>query len=267
MSKKIEIFQHFESILDELIKRSVFFKTYLQYPEYIGQDVIGGQGGIPANISLATGVTRACIIDDDYDWVVKFDIEEDGRGSACERENYTYKRAQLYDLSQYFSEVVYLGVYRKTYTFYQGWKVANILYYNDFNYTDNDYARDFFKYKDKFGSLEQITVSIPLYAYRKVSQEGFYTRSENESVIESEIKGTQSPLSEKNKQVAINFISNYGVHEYEKLTDFLYEMDINDFHSGNVGFIDDKFVLIDYAGYYDPDCESDEEEENDRWNS
>ncbi len=267
MSKKIEIFQHFESVLDNLIKHSVFFKTYLQHPEYVEDEVLGGQGGIPANISLACGVTRACIIDNDYDWVVKFDIEEDARGSACERETYTYLRAKQFGLSQYFAEAIYLGVYQRTYTFYQGWAVNSILYYNDFNYTDNDYARSFFKHKDKFGSLRQITVSIPLYAYRKVSQEGFYANSDCTNEIEDEISNTQSPLSAKNKQVAINFISNYGAREYEKLTDFLYEMDINDFHSGNVGFIDNKFVLIDYAGYYDKEYESDEEEENDRWNS
>ena len=267
MSKKIEIFQHFESIMDELIKHSVFFKTYLQSPEYIDQYVIGGQGGIPANISLATGVTRACIIDNDYDWVVKFDIGEDARGSACERENYTYLRAKQMGLSQYFAEVIYLGVYQKTYTFYNGFCVSSLLYYNDFGYPDDDYACCLFTHQDKFGPPKRITVSIPLQAYRKVNQEGFYANSEWTNEIEKEISNTQSPLSAKNKQVAINFISNYGAREYEKLTNFLYEMDINDFHSGNVGFIDNKFVLIDYAGYYDEDYESNEEEENDRWNS
>ena len=36
----------------------------------------------------------------------------------------------------------------------------------------------------------------------------------------------------------------------DELFEFLNESDINDLHSGNIGYIGNRLVLIDYSGYH-----------------
>jgi hypothetical protein len=42
----------------------------------------------------------------------------------------------------------------------------------------------------------------------------------------------------------------YSEEEMSKLYDFLCELEINDLHSGNIGYLDGRIVLIDYSGYF-----------------
>lgn len=44
------------------------------------------------------------------------------------------------------------------------------------------------------------------------------------------------------------FASYYGEEETERLNDFLIDYDIEDIHSGNVGFVEGKPIFIDYCG-------------------
>ena len=43
---------------------------------------------------------------------------------------------------------------------------------------------------------------------------------------------------------------NYGRETFERFQDFLDKNGINDLHTGNVGFLRDLLVLIDYSGYH-----------------
>lgn len=43
--------------------------------------------------------------------------------------------------------------------------------------------------------------------------------------------------------------SVWGTELANKVEDFLDDMNVNDYHSGNIGFIDDWLVICDYAGY------------------
>ena len=45
---------------------------------------------------------------------------------------------------------------------------------------------------------------------------------------------------------AINW---YGENEIEKLLKFINDEKINDLHSGNLGYLNDRPVIVDYAGY------------------
>ena len=45
-----------------------------------------------------------------------------------------------------------------------------------------------------------------------------------------------------------SFSTFYGEKVFEKFYDFCYNEDINDFHSGNIGFIGNRPVMIDYSG-------------------
>jgi hypothetical protein len=42
----------------------------------------------------------------------------------------------------------------------------------------------------------------------------------------------------------------YSEEEMSKLCDFLCELEINDLHSGNIGYLNGRIVLIDYSGYF-----------------
>ena len=48
-----------------------------------------------------------------------------------------------------------------------------------------------------------------------------------------------------------NFIREYGEQEFLILNDFLNEYCVDDLHDGNLGYIDGKPVIIDYASYRD----------------
>lgn len=71
----------------------------------------------------------------------------------------------------------------------------------------------------------------------------FYTKED-----EDYAKDSESPLKEFNLAIAAAFIADYGIEEYNRLTNFLYDWDINDIHLGNVGEFHNRIIIIDYAG-------------------
>ena len=116
---KQEIFNHFSTIIDEMINNSLFWSTYWQRPYGFGDAIDGSDyDEMPAHILVCSGATRTGIVDQDYDWVVKFDVNDDAYGSACEREEQIYSAAKSYALDRYFAEVVYLGTYTREINFY-----------------------------------------------------------------------------------------------------------------------------------------------------
>lgn len=60
----------------------------------------------------------------------------------------------------------------------------------------------------------------------------------------------KSLLREKNIAVATAFIQVYGEDGYIRFSKFAIDNRINDLHLTNIGVINDKLCLIDYAGYY-----------------
>lgn len=255
-----EVFSHFKSILDDMIAHSLWFKTYIQSPRYMEDTIYGSKKcGIPSNVEIHTGATRACIVDKNYDWVVKFDIDEDRHGSACQREEDSYRRACDRKLGKYFAEVEYLGTYYAEYKFFDGYDVED--YVDLSGYWVDSFNRSFFRNRNKLGSLRTIVVSIPLYGYKKVKFEIEYAGQVSKEEADL-IKSYRSPLSVKNYSAAASFLRKYGVNEYQILSDFLIEEDINDLHPENAGFLNGNFIILDYAGYFDPDeCDSYDEED------
>ena len=121
---KSEIFAHYSAIIDNILDNSMFFETYFQNPFFLESNIYGEEHDeLPSNISICDGATRSCIIDNNYDYVVKFDINEDNYGSVCEREAQIYLNAIACSLEQYFNEIVYIGCYTKTIQFYNYWDI------------------------------------------------------------------------------------------------------------------------------------------------
>ena len=101
---KHEVYNHYSDIIDNMLYHSLFFCTYFQAPD-AEEDFFGAcdDPAMPENLSIRFGATRGCIVDEDYDYVVKFDVENDVYGSACERELDLYQAAKYDHLEQYFA--------------------------------------------------------------------------------------------------------------------------------------------------------------------
>lgn len=253
---KQEIFNHFSVIIDEMLENSLFFDMYFQRP-FSFSDMIDGNDydELPARLLISSGATRTCLIDQDYDWVVKFDVEEDAMGSPCKREVEIYNASKAYALNRYFAEVIYLGTYTRTINFYNFDDIEQNI--NFFDYDPDFFEQEFTKNEENFGPICPITISIPLYAYRKA--EG-YDCGPVDYATSSLAEKIASPLRSRNIAVATAFIREYGMDEYKAFSQFSLEWDINDLHLNNIGEIDGHFAIIDYSGYHSPYYEDSDEE-------
>ena len=249
---KNEVFAHFSSILNDMLDTSLFFETFWQAP-YSSEDFYGSYDdeALPENLNIKFGATRGCIIDDNYDYVVKFDVESDAMGYACEREEYLYNEASRENLNQYFAECVYLGTYTKVIRFYDYYEISRHM--NWYGYNWQEFEQDFMNNEDYFGEIHDITISIPLYAYPKARPHCFMgvAGSQDENEYINKAQKIVSPMRDSNLAVAVDFIRQYGEEAYQLVTDFLYANDINDLHCANFADIDGHYVAIDYAGYHD----------------
>ena len=249
---KNEVFAHFSSILDDMLETSLFFDTFWQAP-YSSNDFYGSieDEALPDNLSIKFGATRGCIIDKWYDYVVKFDIEQDVLGYACEREEYIYNQACREGLDKYFAECAYLGTYTKTINFYDYYEISCNMDWYDYDW--REFEKDFIANEDNFGDIHEIVISIPLYAYPKANYHHpmKVAGAEDENEYINKAQKICSPMREENLIVAIDFIRQYGEEEYRRITEFLLEENVNDLHQNNLGDIDGHYILLDYSGYHD----------------
>lgn len=243
---KREIFSHYSKIIDELLNSSMWMQVWFQKPSWLDDHICSeDHEELPPTVSICDGATRACIIDSDYDYVVKFDIEEDNYGSACEREEKLYFDAIHYGVEKYLNQLVYIGTYTRTMYFYNYDDVTQLCHFH-FTYNEEEFCDELEKHEEEM-DLHEITISIPLYAC-KIAYGYDCGPFDNELV--SKAQKIQSPLRAKNIAVATAFIRDYGEEEYEAFSNFVIENDINDLHLGNIGLVDGVLKFIDYAGYH-----------------
>lgn len=90
-------------------------------------------------------------------------------------------------------------------------------------------------------------ICLRLYAFKKANTNWnkYVQISEEEN-----IKIAASPLSERSKTIAALLLRDWGSTVFKKLEQFCKLHRINDLHNDNVGFINGKIVLIDYAGFW-----------------
>ena len=230
-----EVFQHYSEILDDLIDNSEFFQIYFQSCYTLEDDM-----ELKNYLKLCTGVSRGCLIDSRYDYVVKFNLNQ---YSACDREISIYEDAIHYKVDKFFAEPIYIGTYKKS---FKSYKLCDVLDTIDTWYNEDDFNQKLPRIEAECEKCP-IFVSIDLFAYPRVDFSetlfSFYTKEDEDYAKES-----VSPLKEFNLAIAAAFIADYGTEEYNRLTDFLYDWDINDIHLGNVGEFHNRIVIIDYAG-------------------
>ena len=202
------------------------------------------------NMEIWCGISRACIVDSDWDFVVKFTYLEDARGDACERECSAYENAVDSGLEKYFAKPKYIGRYEwrgEGYSAREIFRELNI----DFDGDDEDILENI---KEEEFQKKEIFICLYLYEYPKVKTKSLYYTPSKE--IETKVKRSGSSFARTNTIVAAYFVEKYGYEEFMKIADFLEWNEINDLHSGNIGYVEDRVIFIDYAGYYDPDRNS-----------
>ena len=257
---KNEVMKHYSRYLDELIDNSLYFQFYFQAPVSLDADINNSWEDLEDvwndNIHLNFGISRGCLVDDEYPFVVKFDVLTpcyDDYFDFCSKEVDFYKDAEKESLSQYFSRASFIGYYNKEIVTY------NFDVYGDaFNPNGNN--EDFLECLQKdiddrrnaemSYEKEKITISIPLYAYERAEPLSYFSASFEETTRAHSVY-KNSPLIMRTDWIGVHFIKEYGEEEYCRLSDFLVKHRINDLHCGNIGEICGKMVLIDYAGYHE----------------
>lgn len=230
---KTEIFSHYSNVLDNLIDKYNFAKYYFQEPFFLENSLFED------GLTICSGVTRGCIIDNNYDWVIKYDLWSCGV-YTCEKEVNIYRAAMREGVEKFFVEPIYLGTYCRSFEFFNVQSFCdNYEWVNSFN------EEIFLKEVEEMVSLHLITIELPLYAYRRALP---FCPMEILDAGKVRRELGVSSLTEKDIAVGAEFARVYQMNEYNKLVSFLEEEGVNDLHSANVGTIAGKPVLIDYCG-------------------
>lgn len=258
--KATMIFNHFKNILDELIDETNFFKFYFQNPATMEEDVYWEDweefDSLYTNsTSLRFGATRGCLIDDTYDWVVKFDLDEAAEHGTCDDEINFYDHAAQNHLEKYFAQPIYLGRYSKTFKFYN-WCDIYEIFEDGYPFFDETWFVD--KLQEAIDNYDltkkEITITIPLYAYPRAERYDFYQHDyeacQNQETLKK-VSDSNSPLIERNSRIGFIFAEKYGEEEFFRLSEFLEEMHIDDLHINNVMEVNGELVITDYSGYRD----------------
>jgi len=226
------MYQHFKDILDTALQHDDYFKIALAYgdSDYMEQDYLEGVG----DIQVRAGATRFALIDPYYDWICKADYSTDARGAVCARELSRYEAAKKFGVADLFTPVVYLGTYKREY-------VA-------FDVEPYDYDAD----KRSEYDTHVCCVEFDLYGYKKAEM-NVHTWHAYRNLSDDERNSVDvynSPLMERSSDVGAVFLRDYGLAKFNMLDEFCRVHHINDLHGGNIGILDGKIVLVDYAGYY-----------------
>ena len=239
------MYSHFADILNQAFDDDMGFKLAFYGGDYEAMD----DHYITCAVHTAAGATRVALIDDDYDWICKFDYDTDALGAVCAREYERYQAAKKFGIEDMFAEVVYLGTFARKYT------CADVSYYD---YEENE----------EYDMIDR-EVELELYAYKKASFNlsifGAYARLSDEDKDHTDRRN--SPLCGRNIDVGAAFLTKYGYSRYIKLDRFCRDFHINDLHGGNIGLIGDNIVIIDYAGYYDEEYSEDSNYDEDECTS
>ena len=163
---------------------------------------------------LCNGASRGVIVYNDFDWVVKFCFREE-----VERKSYDFNEAEV----QIYTDAVTKGLQDFFAEIWCGGDFHGLTFYimEKANTDPSEVDADFYS-----GVFE----AYPC----------FY---EYESTDEGE-------MNDDDVAGIANFFGNYGAHErVVELLNFCSYQYVCDIHEKNVGFIGERPVFIDYAGY------------------
>lgn len=236
----MDTFTYFKSKLDHAISHSIRASLFFQEPQFV-QDCLEFEG-----MNVWCGISRGCIVSDDWNFVVKFSLDEDVNGDCCERECKFWENAADSNLDMYFAEPKYIGRYKWHGNAYPSREVFRDLYF-DWNDSEEDIEEDIVK---EGIEKKEISIYLDLYEYPKARLVEDWCVAPDIKITEW-VRKSGSSFGNKNANVAAFFVETYGEDEFLRVSDFLEWNGINDLHSGNIGFIGDRLVFIDYAGWFE----------------
>ena len=171
------------------------------------------------DFSIEFGTYRHTFIFDDCDWVLKIPRKiGEHNYNDCEIEVMVYKLAEEYGVNRFFAPA------------------------------------------EKLVSFSCSLGEIPIYVMKKVVvdedrvSDHFYSLYDEDSEDEEDVSEWYENNFDEIDATMQAFVDYYGGVEADILQNFLNKVDINDIHSGNVGYDeDDNLIIIDYAGYSSED--------------
>lgn len=255
--KATMIFNHYKNILDELLSESNFFKYYFQAPTSLEEDICWEDWEeeccalFDNSTSIRFGATRGCFIDDTYDYVVKFDLDEAQENGSCFDEVLIYDAAAQNGLERFFAQPIYLGTYTKKIKFYSYYDLCEE--FEDFGCFDESAFCEKLQFIIEAYDIEkrEITINIPLFAYPRAERHEFHVYEKDRDEIYYSVSRSNSPLVEREAGIGYAFVSLYSEEVFDALTEFCDEHKINDLHTGNVMEINGELIFTDYCGYRD----------------
>ena len=163
------------------------------------------------NISYSYGASKLVIIDDDNDWVLKIPFC-DKRCDYCALEAENYKKAVKAGVEEPFAACYFLMEYEG----------APCYVMEKINCNEQAIESDFYEI-----GLDKLS--------GKMSEDEIYS-----------YLGSMDTDEILNQLLEFYYEAGFLC----EVNDFLSINNINDFHTGNLGYRGDKLVFVDYSGYY-----------------
>ena len=188
--------------------------------------------------SCHSGEYRLTMVFDDYDYVIKFPIQQK---DACLIESNNYAYAVAENLERFFAPAYNLGT---------------LACFEEFGYHGNIYIQKRVEEMIEYSNVPGI--DFDLWEYGPVEEDYQYYK-ENEYFTDEDAESFGCFLDEFDADM----FRYYGIvfflwlhnseNEMHRLNDFLFKYHINDLHPNNVGFLNGDYhkapIILDYAGY------------------
>ena len=247
----MDALHYYTTLLDDLIDCHDYYKAFFQHPICLNEDKeeIG--------CGLYFGATRCGLVptSNECGWILKFDTDYDSRNtSLCETEIELYEKAVQYGVQNCFCEAKFLGWYETDVLYYEWEEIEDLIWCVD----EEEFQNRLEEVAANL-TLRPIHITLPLYAYRYANDIRLWGLSSTEAEREF-VRSHRSPLTQRNENVALRLLQDWGMEKYRMLEKFVEKFRINDLHGGNIGEIGGKVVLTDYAGYHDEEDSSYESE-------
>lgn len=172
---------------------------------------------------ISNGVEKFCLVPKDSNrmWVLKW-----AKNDACNKEYELYQLAIRRGIQQFFPETIKCGsFYNKT--FYLQRCIDCSVYELNFNVEDS---------------------------YRKKAKTSYYATSKiwrrMEKAFDKADKGYGYNRG-LNRVWASMALVIYGKKACKELCNFLYDYTINDLHDSNIGYLNNKPIILDFCGFHE----------------
>ena len=212
-------------LVNDILNNSESFAEFLYNPnDETWCDI--DQNALEANFNceMWSGASKGVFVVDDLPYVIKipfvcYNEEVDMDINYCELETYYSSEFYRRGLGDYIAKEVYCGVVSGCPIYIQERAICNCG-------RNHEFLHD---------------------CWLRMHQDQDYDANDHDSDYEFDFD-SDVPNSEK---ILVALSDQYGADIAEKVYDLINELSITDLHTGNFGFINGRFVLVDYSGYGD----------------